>query len=837
MLYNDLFFIVRDSAGFRPLGLKIPVKIPALLVSILLAAVSLPAAHATSFELDTSNSGGVCQNEFGGAWVQSTETCNIDAQNMLNFVTLKIDSGVTVAFIGYGMINQGNGILDNNGTIDLYSGGGLSDIGPIAAVNNYGSIIINSGGQLSGGGPINNNGTITVNSGGSYTVSGTDVNHGLIQVAGGSAIIEAGMLDNDAGGRISTSQEGTINNLGTINNNYGGTINNNSTSISNHGTITNAMGASIYNHAVFENYAMFDNGGSMDNTGAIQNQGGTINNSGTISNDRGGFINNNIYSPNFVNYAYGIINNTGTIANSGTFGNSAGFDNYGTFTNPGGVTNYNGGTIRNGQGGAISNPGSITDLCGSTFSESGGTLSGNQVVNACMSATATALSSSPNPSVYGGQVNITASISPAGAGGTVTFTIDGSAGPSSAISSGHASLLVSSLSVGTHNVTASYSGDANDKSSTSAILKQVVDQAPTSTALQSSQDPSTVGEPVTFNATVSPATATGTVTFENGTLALGTAALSGGSATLTTSSFAAGSYQVTAKFSGSGDFAQSTSNELNQTVDRIATATTLSASAGSAIMGQAITLTAKVSPAVHDGETVTFYNGTDVVGTGTTSSGTAAVNETLSTGHYAITAYYPGDANYTASTSAPVAVTVYSLLGEKQGVVQGLESLNASDHEDRHDLGQAAEAVQDSVDPSLWQADGIHLVVKTGHKVFDDEQQAVRHLEDIMGDRKESASFGASLQDAISVLVGVDRGLAQTAISDASGAPPGGDSPRDISHAQKFMSDAASDASHGHFADAIQDYSQAWELAEHANPGDHHSLDNDAGHHVHGTGH
>jgi hypothetical protein len=99
---------------------------------------------------------------------------------------------------------------------------------------------------------------------------------------------------------------------------------------------------------------------------------------------------------------------------------------------------------------------------------------------------------------------------------------------------------------------------------------------PTTTTLSSSANPSVVGQPTTFMATVAPVppatgTPTGTVTFNDGADAIpGCAGLtlnSSGAATCTTSALPAGTDSITATYSGDSTFAQSTSNPpLSQTV-------------------------------------------------------------------------------------------------------------------------------------------------------------------------------------------------------------------------------------------------------------------------------
>ena len=66
------------------------------------------------------------------------------------------------------------------------------------------------------------------------------------------------------------------------------------------------------------------------------------------------------------------------------------------------------------------------------------------------------------------------------------------------------------------------------------------------------------------------------------------------------------------------------------------------------------------------------------------------------------------------------------------------------------------------------------------------------------------------------------RGLAKTAIAGVLDLPPSGDSAKDIAQAEKIMTDAANDADNEQYAEAIQDYSQVWSIAESTNSNDHH---------------
>jgi autotransporter-associated beta strand protein len=205
-----------------------------------------------------------------------------------------------------------------------------------------------------------------------------------------------------------------------------------------------------------------------------------------------------------------------------------------------------------------------------------------QTVSAAASTTMITLSSSANPSVFGQPVTFTATVTAvAPATGTPTGTVTFSEGTTTLgtgilNSSGQATFQTSSLSVGTHLITATYSGDTTfSPSTTTSPLSQTVNLASTMTSLTSSLNPSGPGQSVTFTATVSPVspamgTPTGTVSFDEGTTVLGTATLTNGHATFSTSTLATGSHSITAVYSGDSDFLGSTSPILVQTVQQAA---------------------------------------------------------------------------------------------------------------------------------------------------------------------------------------------------------------------------------------------------------------------------
>jgi hypothetical protein len=91
-------------------------------------------------------------------------------------------------------------------------------------------------------------------------------------------------------------------------------------------------------------------------------------------------------------------------------------------------------------------------------------------------------------------------------------------------------------------------------------------QGSTTTTLSSSTATPAPGQSVTFTATVSGASPTGTVTFKDGAATLGTGTLSGGIATLTTSALSSGSHSITAVYGGDTSNSASTSSPSAVTV-------------------------------------------------------------------------------------------------------------------------------------------------------------------------------------------------------------------------------------------------------------------------------
>jgi hypothetical protein len=220
-----------------------------------------------------------------------------------------------------------------------------------------------------------------------------------------------------------------------------------------------------------------------------------------------------------------------------------------------------------------------------------------------MAGTRTVLVSSVNPSNPNQLITFTATVSSNTTGkptGMVTF-LDGTTaiGSSSLNGSGIATFSTSTLTVGTHSITAAYGGNTNFTASTSPVLSQMVEKGNTSIVLSLTPTSANLNQTVTFTAAVAPGTAgvpSGTVTFVDGTTPLGSSALGGnGVATFSTSTLTAGTHSITAGYGGDNNFNGSTSTAVSLVV----TAPDFSISAGTL-------LPASVAPGASAKSTITI---------------------------------------------------------------------------------------------------------------------------------------------------------------------------------------------------------------------------------------
>ena len=238
---------------------------------------------------------------------------------------------------------------------------------------------------------------------------------------------------------------------------------------------------------------------------------------------------------------------------------------------------------------------------------------------------------------------------------------------------GIAQLATSVLSVGSHPITAVYSGNGSYSSSTSNLVTQVVGCLGTQTVmLSASPNPAVQGNVVTFivGVSVNPAGSsvngvpTGSVAFYDtvngvGPTPIGTVALSNGLAILNISTLTVGTHSITAAYSGADNFCPSQlaapGYQLVVNLPILPVNVEVTSSLNPAEFGQDVVFAATVTDPSQHGiptGTVTFFDGDTAIGTAILVNGVAQISDsTLSIGNHPITAVYSGNAEYSSATS------------------------------------------------------------------------------------------------------------------------------------------------------------------------------------------
>jgi hypothetical protein len=192
-------------------------------------------------------------------------------------------------------------------------------------------------------------------------------------------------------------------------------------------------------------------------------------------------------------------------------------------------------------------------------------------------ATALTLSSSANPTFYGGALAFTVTLTvngqPAGAGDTVLLAVNGQSANLTTNAAGSATYVVpAALAPGSYPVTATFAG-SNSLQGSTAALTEVITATATSTSITAAPNPGDVNQPVTLTATVSSQplaaamlNASGSVSFYDGATLLGSANVTANAASLNVSFTTVGVHNLTAVYGGNTDFVGSISAVFQETI-------------------------------------------------------------------------------------------------------------------------------------------------------------------------------------------------------------------------------------------------------------------------------
>jgi hypothetical protein len=283
--------------------------------------------------------------------------------------------------------------------------------------------------------------------------------------------------------------------------------------------------------------------------------------------------------------------------------------------------------------------------------------------------TTSLLTTSPNPSASGQSVTFKDSVSgSAPDGGKVFFKVDGIVVDSANINgSGVATVATSSLTTGSHAISAHYSGTANFDTSNSNTVNQVVGKAPTTSHLTTFQNPSVFGQSVIFSDTVKGGATSGQVYFKVDGVVVDSAAINGsGIALVSKSNLAIGTHAILAHYNGSAAFDTSTSNTVSQVVKPDTFTITSTAGAHGTInpagavkvaRGSNKTFTITANSGFHIDSVTVDGSKVDSTLTYTFTNVTAnhTINATFSASQYTITA--SAGANGTIAPSGAIVVT------------------------------------------------------------------------------------------------------------------------------------------------------------------------------------
>jgi N-acetylneuraminic acid mutarotase len=297
------------------------------------------------------------------------------------------------------------------------------------------------------------------------------------------------------------------------------------------------------------------------------------------------------------------------------------------------------------------------------------------VVGGSTTSSSVVLASSVNPSRVLSNTVLSVTVAGASPTGYVQFK-DGGAnlGGPVPVMDGTAQRIWSWPVVGTHAITAEYSGDANFAASTSGVLTQVVIPylSTTTVSAQFYIPPSGgdvyAGGPWTARASVTGASPTGSVHFFAGAWDLGVATLQNGQAVLPDiiALRLTGVYSLSAIYSGDANNTASTStNPVSVTVVRAFTVVELTGSSATAAAGESLTFLATVIGPDPGGlvqfklDGVNF--GSPVIMVGRVAQLTTSA---LPIGAHNLTAMYSGDQNNLGSTSTQLVVTIAAPTGD-----------------------------------------------------------------------------------------------------------------------------------------------------------------------------
>jgi hypothetical protein len=186
------------------------------------------------------------------------------------------------------------------------------------------------------------------------------------------------------------------------------------------------------------------------------------------------------------------------------------------------------------------------------------------------------------------------------------------------------------------------------------MLNDTGPHTPTATTLVSNRNPATLGQTVTYTASVTSQSqgVTGTVTFYDGSDPIAAVSPVNNQAAYSTKYKKIGAHSITAAYSGDLHNSGSTSASLTENIE-YTSKTVLTTSGSPSLVGHPVTFTVTVTSTygkIPDSEMVTFTDGSSTLGSVALAGGTAKfTTSSLSAKTHTIKAHYPGDTTFEPS--------------------------------------------------------------------------------------------------------------------------------------------------------------------------------------------
>lgn len=172
--------------------------------------------------------------------------------------------------------------------------------------------------------------------------------------------------------------------------------------------------------------------------------------------------------------------------------------------------------------------------------------------------------------------------------------------------------------------------------------------------------------------------------------------------------------------------------------------------------------------------------------------------------------------DYYASANTQGKFTLKSAKWLIQTAISDIEAIKSDKKQTKFDFSKAVKSLNDSLASKLW-VDASRLSQKFGHKVFDNEKQAIKELNKILEDKGQhkDSSVKDSLKAIIDKIVKSDELLAKVAIYDAKAAKIKSIKfkkivAKEINKAEKELAKGQQEAASGNADKAIDLFKSSW---------------------------